>query len=299
MRTLLGLVAVGVVAAFAAFAIADDKVSQSKTILVDEGGSYDVPVHPDYVTVCYFPDEITKAVASDPKSYEIKSLGSTSLAIRPLKKDAKPANLAVATESIKVSVVLSIAKDRGDALTQVTFKRADVEAELRARIDDAVAERTAELEAQVAEMKRTMDAELPKVAETIIAQRVLARRELRKLDAIERNDDNVILRVQQAMYIGEDAYLVFEIQNRDRSPYRLASVKVLDGTDDKAGIVQFTSGAAEAISEGVIGVVGPRSRGTGVVVVRGVSAVIGKSLTVEVAEAKGRGKVAVGSVVLK
>jgi hypothetical protein len=294
------LFAVVLAVAFAgALALADDDVSQSRTILVDEGGSYDVPVHPDYVTVCYFPDEITKAVASDTKGYEVKSLGSTSLAIRPLKKDAKPANLAIATKSIKVSVVLSIAKDRGDALTQVTFKRADVEAELERRIDEAVAERTAALEAEVAAMKRTMDAELPRVAETLIAQRVLARRELRSLDAIERNDDNVIVRVEQAMYIGEDAYLVFEIQNRAKSPYRLATVKVLDGKSDKAGVVQFTSNAAEAVGDGVIGVVAPRSRGSGVVVVRGVSALIDRSLTVEVAQAEGRGRVVVDRVVLE
>jgi hypothetical protein len=276
-----------------------EESTQSRTILVDEGGSYQVPVHPDYVTVCYFPDKITKAVASDDKSYEVKALGSTSLAIRPLKASAKPANLAIATESLKVSVVLSIAEARGDALTQVTFKRADVEAEIQQRIDDAVAERTAELEARVAAMKREMDAELPRVVEAAIAQRVLARRELRKLDAIERNDDNVIVRVRQALYLGDDAYLVFELQNRDRSPYRLASVQVLADGRDKAGSVQFTSGAAEAAGDGVIGVVAPRSRGSGVVVVRGVAELIGEELTFEVAQAGGRGKVTVEEVVLK
>src|SRR5688500_2015277 len=101
---------------------------QSRTILVDEGGSYDVAVHPDFVTVLYFPDKISKALASDPSGYEVKSIGATTVAVRPLKPDARPASLAVATDTIKVSVVLSIAKNRGDALTQVTFKRADVEA---------------------------------------------------------------------------------------------------------------------------------------------------------------------------
>jgi len=276
-----------------------DPPSQSKTILVDEGGSYDVAVHPDYVTVIYVPDKITKAVASDPQSYEVKSLGATSLAIRPLKANAKAANLAIATESIKVSVVLSIAPRREKALTQVTFKRADVEAEVQRRIDEAVAAKTAALEEKVAEMKRTMDADLPKVAEKLIAQRVLVRRELRGLNAIERNNDNVIVRVTDALYLGDDAYVIFEIQNRDRSPYRLANVRVLDAGIDKAGSVQFTSTAAETAGEGVIGVVGPGSRGTGVVVLRGSAALVGHKLTLETAQPGGRGKVVVDRIVLK
>ena len=276
-----------------------DEAAQSRTILVDEGGSYEVAVHPDYVTVFYFPDKITKALASDPASYEVKAIGATSLAIRPLKSDAKPANLAIATESIKVSVVLSIAKDRGKALTQVTFKRADLEAELQRRIDDEVARRTAELEAKVAELKRSMDAELPKVVEGVVADRVLQRRERRTLNAIERNDDNVIVRVTDALYLGEDGYLVFEIQNRDKTPYRLASAQVLLAGKDKAGLVRLTSSAAETAGEGVIGVVPPRGRGTGVIVLRQIDALLGKSLTLVVTQPDGRGKIVVDRIVLK
>ncbi|MCA9676873.1 MAG: DUF2381 family protein [Kofleriaceae bacterium] len=276
-----------------------DEAAQSRTILVDEGGSYEVAVHPDYVTVFYFPDKITKALASDPASYEVKAIGATSLAIRPLKPDAKPANLAIATESIKVSVVLSIAKDRGKALTQVTFKRADLEAELQRRIDDEVARRTAELEAKVAELKRSMDAELPKVVEGVVADRVLQRRERRTLNAIERNDDNVIVRVTDALYLGEDGYLVFEIQNRDKTPYRLASAQVLLAGKDKAGLVRLTSSAAETAGEGVIGVVPPRGRGTGVIVLRQIDALLGKSLTLVVTQPDGRGKIVVDRIVLK
>jgi hypothetical protein len=294
-RTLLALALVcGVVSAVAA-----DESAQSRVILVDEGGSYEILVHPDFVTVVYLPDKIVKALASDPQNYEVKSIGSTSLAIRPLKTTAKAASLSIATESIKVSVVLKIAESADQALTQVTFKRADVEAEVQKRIDAAVAERTKELEAQVAEMKKGLDADLPKLAEGVIAERVLARREVRKLKAIERNDDNVIVRVTQALYLGEDAYLVFEIQNRDRSPYRLASVQVMVGDQDKASTVRFSSTAAESAGKGIIGVVAPGGRGNGVVVIRHSAVVLGKSLSVVVAQPKGRGKVTVDKVVLK
>jgi hypothetical protein len=89
-RTLLALALLcGVVGAVGA-----DESAQSRVILVDEGGSYEILVHPDFVTVVYLPDKIVKALASDPQNYEVKSIGSTSLAIRPLKASAKAASLS-------------------------------------------------------------------------------------------------------------------------------------------------------------------------------------------------------------
>ncbi len=272
---------------------------QSRVILVDEGGSYDVTVHPDFVTVFYLPDKILKALASDTTGYEVKPIGATSLAIRPLKADAKPANLALATETIKVSVILRIAKTRDEALTQVTFKRADVEAEVQRRIEERVTKRTAELEAKIAEMQKTMDAELPKVADGLIAARLLQRREVRKLNAIERNDDNVIVEATEVFFLGEDAYVVFRIENRNKAPYRLATVEVKDGAGDRAGVVRFVSDAAEAAGKGVIGVVRPGGKGSGVVVVRRSGDLIGKKLALVVAEPGGRGRVVVDRVVLR
>ena len=289
----LGAVVVNVDAASA------QDAGQSRTILVDEGGSYDVSVHPDFVTVFYLPDKILRAIASDTTGYEVKPIGDKSLAIRPLKADAKPASLALATETIKVSVILRIAKSRDEALTQVTFKRADIEAEVQRRIEDGVKKRTAELEAKIAQMQKTMDAELPKVADGLIAARLLQRREVRKLNAIERNDDNVVAEATEVFFLGEDAYLVFRIENRNKAPYRLATVEVKDGTGDRAGVVRFVSDAAEAAGKGVIGVVRPGGKGSGVVVVRRSGDLIGKKLELVVAEPGGRGKVVVDRVVLR
>ena len=47
-------------------------------------------MHPDFVTVVYLPDKIEKALASDTQSYEVKPIGSTSLAIRPLRARREP-----------------------------------------------------------------------------------------------------------------------------------------------------------------------------------------------------------------
>lgn len=266
------------------------------------GGSYDVLVYPDFVTVLDFSEKLSsKALASDTTSYEIKAYGENALAVRPLKKDAKPATLSVTTVSgsIKVSIVLRIATKEADAWTFVHFKPADTEAALEKRIEAAVAERTQALEAQLQAAKAAMDAELPKVADALIAKRILARRELVSLEATDRNDDNVIVDVDEVLYLGDQAYLSFEIENRDRSPYRLASVQVLEGKTDHAGLVQFASSAAEAVGKGMLGVVAAGGKGHGVVVLSRSEAVLGKNLTLVVAQPEGRGKVAVDRIVLR
>lgn len=299
LRALVALLVVGLGLGLAAGRAAAQDSGQARTILVDEGGSYEVPVHPDFVTVFYLPDKVIKALASDTVAYEVKPIASTSIAIRPLRPDAKPANLSLATDTIRVSIILRIAASREEALTQVTFKRADVEAEVQRRIEAGVKARTAELAAKVDAMQKAMDAELPKVADGLVATRLLARYDARKLDAIERNDDNVVVEVSRAVYVGDDAYLMFSIQNRDRAPYRLATATVLDGASDRAGLVRFVGDATEAASDGVIGVVRPGGRGVGVVMVRHASELTGRALTLVVAQPQGRGQVAVGRIVLR
>jgi plasmid stability protein len=62
-----------------------------------------VLVHPDFVTILYLPDKIEKALGVRHHELRGEADRRDSLAIRPLKADAKPANLALATASIKVS----------------------------------------------------------------------------------------------------------------------------------------------------------------------------------------------------
>ena len=274
---------------------------QARTILVDEGGSYEVPVHPDFVTVFYLPDRVIKALASDTVAYEVKPIASTSIAIRPLRADARPANLSLATESIHVSIILRIAATREEALTQVTFKRADVEAEVRRRIDEGVEARTAELEARIAAMQQAMDAALPALADGLVATRLLARYDTRKLGAIARNDQNVVVEVTRAVYVGDDAYLMFTVQNRDRAPYRLATVTVVErpGAADRAGVVRFVGDATEAARDGVLGVVRPGGHGVGVVMVRRSAELTGRALTLVLAQPANRAPVLVDRLILR
>jgi hypothetical protein len=297
---LLMAVLAGIAIATPSLAHAD----RAKEFLVPpEGGSYEVLVYPDFVTVLDFSEKLsTKALASDTTSYEVKAYGETAIAVRPLKKDAKPATLSLSTQSgaIKVSVILRIATKEADAWTFVHFAPQDTEAALEKRIEAEVEKRTAALTEELRAAKAAMDAELPKHADELIATRILQRYEIVKLDAIERNDDNVIVRVKKVLYLGDRAYLSFEIENQSRAAYRLASVQVL-GADktDHAGVVRFASTAAEAVGAGMLGVVANGSKGNGVVVLQRSEALLGTALTLVVAQPDGRSKVEVGRIVLK
>lgn len=262
--------------------------SQARTILVAEGGSYDVSVHPDFVTVIYLPDAIEKAIASDPAGYEVKPIGATSLAIRPLSRDAKPANLALVTATVKVSVVLRIVASRDDAMTQVTFKRADLEAEMRRHVDEAVRERTAALEARIADIQRAMDIALPALAEEMIITRLLRRYVHRAQRAIERNDEHVVIEALEAVTIGDDTYLLFAIENRGRAPFRVTRVELRDHTRNRGAGARVAGDAAEAPGPGVLGVIRGGGNGRGVVVVRRTAAARLGSLTLVVDGTGGR-----------
>ena len=108
------------------------------------------------------------------------------------------------------------------------------------------------------------------------------------------------------LYLGEQAYLLFEIENLSRAAYRLATVQVLARDDadttkrsDHAGIVRFSSNAAETVGAGILGVVAAGGKGRGVVVLPASGALLGAPLTLVVAEPDDRSKVEVDRIVLK
>ena len=115
----------------------------------------------------------------------------------------------------------------------------------------------------------------------------------------------MVVRIKEVLYLGEQAYLIFEIENLARSAYRLASVQVLTPGDgggkpaDHAGVVRFSSTAAEAVGAGMLGVVAASGKGRGVVVLPRSAALRGASLRLVVSEPDGRSKVEVGGIVLE
>jgi hypothetical protein len=111
-----------------------------------------------------------------------------------------------------------------------------------------------------------------------------------KLNSHARNRDAVILHVWRAVLLGDDGYLSFEIENRSKSPYRLASVRVLANGRNVAGDAYLSTSPAVR-DPALIGVVAPGATERGVVAVPLAQALLRRSLTLEISTAGGRSTV--------
>ena len=276
---------------------------QAKEFLVPPaGGTYEIAVHPAFVTALSFPEKLSpKALASDiPDNYDIKANGENGISIRPLKPDAKPANITLQTLSgaVRVSLTLRVVTDTKDAMTLVSFRQTSEDEAFKQRVADQVAKETTALRAELASAKADLDKRIRASVDEVVAKRALGRLEVHGLKAVERNGDNVIVRVPRVVYLGDDALLYFDIEDRDRSPYRLAKVQIMTSGKDYAGAVQFASDTATK-DEAVLGVVPASGRGQGVVVIRQWAQLVGRSLTLVVEQPDGRGRVAVDRIVLR
>jgi hypothetical protein len=294
---LIFMVAVAVIAPRVAHA------QQAKEFLVPPaGGTYEIAVHPAFVTALSFPEKLSpKALASDLRdNYDIKPNGEDGISIRPLRADAKPANITLQTISgaVRVSLTLRVVADTKDAMTLVSFRQTSEDEAFKQRVADQVAKETAALRAELAKAQADLDKRIRASVDEVVAKRALARLETHGLKAVERNADNVIVRVPRVVYLGDDALLYFDVENRDRSPYRLSKVQVMTNGKDFAGAVQFASDSATH-DEAVLGVVPASGRGQGVVVIRQWAQLVGRSLTLVVEQPEGRGRVAVDRIVLR
>jgi hypothetical protein len=260
-----------------------------RELLVDQGGTFDVEVHPAIVTVLYFPGAVTSAINSDDRRFSVKVMGD-SVVLRPVQGVAADAeaNLTLATGAFKVSVMLRIAPRPSDAVAQVFFrKRAEVEA-FNARVAAEVERFHQSLAAHFDARHRALDREVLRETEENIIERLLRHHEILDLGRIARNDHNVIVRVQRGVWVGNELYLYFEIQNRDSEPYQLARVQVMayDPRKDHAGALEFRASARPP--EGLLGVVPVDQRGHGIVCVRDADRLAGEPITLSVSEPRGR-----------
>jgi hypothetical protein len=81
-------------------------------------------------------------------------------------------------------------------------------------------------------LRQDLENHIRERADALIAERLLKRNETIALSVHERNDDHVIVHVTRGVLVGDDGYLVFDIENRSGNAYRLTGVRVqADGRD--------------------------------------------------------------------
>jgi hypothetical protein len=266
------------------------------TVLVPpQGGTADVPVHATANLLLTFPTPIAPRLLTSGRDWDIKEFVD-GVAVRALSEKAAPMTLALATKDgqIKVNITLRVVPPSADALTLVRFQAASAEDAFKAAVEAEVEQRTAPMRAELARANQALDAKVRERADAMVARRLLERLEETRLKAHERNDDNVIVHVTRAVFLGPDAYLFFDIENRSGSAYRLAKVSVLGPRkSNHAGPASVLSSAIDQPEAGVIGVVAAGSTGKAVVVLRQVDAVLGAPLALVIEQPEGRGKVVV------
>lgn len=266
--------------------------SEAEFLVPPQGGAFEVPLHPGAVCILSFPEKLAPLALVSTSDFEIKAWGDDGVAVRANRDKETSATLALATVSkqIKVNVTLRVVPKSTAALTLVRFKAASAEDAFEAQVAARVQAKLAPLEAQLARAKKDLDEQIRARADGLIAERLLTRNEAVALESHERNDDHVIVHVRRGHLLGDDGYLMFEIENRSRAAYRLASVRVFDGKRDVSGPARLASSAIDRDTS-LVGVVAAGSTARGVVVVRSVNSVLGKPLALELSGPDGRGKI--------
>jgi hypothetical protein len=269
---------------------------ESTVLVPPQGGTARIAVTPNTNVLLTFPEPLSKRAVVSTTDWEIKDLADADgVFVRATSANAKDTTLALITKStrIQVNVTLTVARAPADALTLVRFKASTAEEAFLAAVQAEVERQTASLRAEVAEIKRAIATKMRERLDDMIGRRILARDEQIKLDAHDRSDDHVIVHVERVRFLGEDAWLVFEIENRSGAPYRLAKVEVkAPNGKEHAGQVSVLSMLGDEDS-GVIGVVGAGARGRVAVALRRVDDLLARPLVLKISEPGGRGEVIV------
>lgn len=257
--------------------------SEAEFLVPPQGGAFEVPIHAREVCILSFAERLKSSALASSPDFEIKSWGDDGVAVRAVGEAAKATTLAVATSSgvVKVNVTLTVVPPDRPAYTLVRFKAVSAEEAFDAQVKAEVARRVGPLEAELARLRQSIESQARDRADGLLAERLLRRNETLALSAHERNDDHVIVHVMRGVLVGDDGYLVFDLENRSGSAYRLTGVRVQADGRDVQGPARLTSPSNDR-DPGVIGVVPPRTTGHGIVVVHAVDQVLGKGLMVTV-----------------
>jgi hypothetical protein len=263
----------------------------AEILVPPQGSAMELPLHVGTVCILSFPEKLgPHVVASSAADFEIRPWGDDSIAVRATNDKATPATVALVTAAgqikIKINITLRVVPATEPALTLVRFKAATEAEAFDAQVKAGIAKGIAPLQQRLEQEQKNLDALIRQRSERQIAEQALRRSEIIKLNTHARNRDHVILHAWRALLLGDDGYLVFEIQNRSSSPYHLASVRVLADDRNVAGVAYLSTNSA-ARDRALIGVVAPGATVSGVVAIPLGRAVLRRPLVLEIAMPNG------------
>ena len=261
---------------------------EAEFLVAPQGGAFEVPLHTGEVCLLLFPDELAPRALTSSAAFEIKAWGDDGVAVRASSKtEAATVALSTTNGKIKVNLTLRTVSKAEPALTMVKFKPVSYEEAVEAQISAGIAKRIGPIEAEVMKAKKEIDARIRDRADALTLDRILRRNQVVEIESHGRNDDGVIVHVHRGQLLGPEGYIVFEIQNRSRTAYRVGSVRVTSEGRNVAGPARVASTTTD-VDPDAVGVVAAGTTARGAVSVRSVDEVLGKSLALEVAGPGGR-----------
>jgi hypothetical protein len=262
--------------------------------LVAPGGSaFEVPIHAGAVCILSFPGERMESSAlASSGDFEIMPWGDKNspdrVAVRA-NGHTPTATIALATASgdIKINLTFRVVPEKDEALIFVRFKAVTAEEAYAARLKADVAKQLAPMEAALDVARKRVEQDVRDRAVSDVIDHALKRSETVSLHAHARNDNHVIAHVEHALLLGDDAYLLFEIENRSRAAFRLARATVT-----LKGAVVSSAGRLRSAylnkDPKVLGIVAASASAHGVVVIPNAASLARKSLTLELTDVEGR-----------
>jgi hypothetical protein len=269
---------------------------QNAMLVIDvppHGGAYTVDVHPDVLTVLDFPARIERAYSMQQPPAMVMEKHERAVTIMPL-PHVQHANVVIETGAFPVSILLRVVARPEDATAQVHFRPLQFEQEIDRRaaieIERRWADARAELERERADIARGKSELAAKEARRLalvretalqtVADGLRARRRTVPVSSGARHE-HVALRVHRVDWIGDDAFVVFTVENRRRGSFLLDDVRLRVSGLERPTLVSFP--AAEATEErGTIGVVLAGDRQRGVAVLRNAALWVGEPVTLQV-----------------
>ncbi len=265
-----------------------------------QGGAYAVAVLPESLTLLRFPAEVVVAYTAQqqPALFEIRQ-HLQEITVVP-RAGTTHGSLIVETKRFRVAVQLRVTDDPEEAVELVDFRDRELEETFEARVardaqrelDRRWNEARAELQrdlaaiergkAELAEKQARLQALIRQATMQGIADGIRARRRSVAMGGLAR-ERHVLVRIEGIEWVGSDGYMVFSVQNRRPTPYRLGEVTLRLGGLARTDAVSFPQ-PEDADESGALGFIPPGDRHTGVIALRDAANWMGERVFLEVNE---------------
>lgn len=290
---MLGLVALAPSMGLAGPAPGSEQTAMRIIDVPPHGGAYTIDVHPDVLTVLDFPASIERAYSMQQPPAMVMEKHERAVTVMPL-PHVDYANVVIETGAFPVSILLRVVARPEDATAQVHFRPLQFEQEIARRAEVEIQRRWADAGAELdrerdeiargkAELAAKEARRLALVRETAlqtVADGLRARHRMVPVSSGARQQ-HVALRVHRVDWIGDDAFLVFTVENRRRGSCLLEDVTLRVSGLERPTVVSFP--APEATEErGAIGVVLPGDQERGVAVLRNAALWVGETVALQV-----------------